>query len=101
MSECSDCRWYGKLDLNYGECHARAPVGGINLDPDADVGEGHLYVVCWPIVPANDHCGEHLDIPGLGDVLAHMSENRPEKKRNYQSMADIRETLRNRRKRVE
>ena len=101
MSECQECKWFVELDLNYGECHARAPVGGINPDTKADDGDPHLYLCCWPVVPANDYCGDHEEIPRMSDVLATMQEQRPVKKKAYQSMSDIRETLKNRRKRTE
>ena len=101
MSECQTCKWFERLDLNYGECHARAPVGGINPDKKAEDGEEHLYMVCWPIVPGNDHCGDHLEEKDLVDVLASLNTGKPEKKGGYQSMSDIRETLKNRRKRTD
>ena len=77
MNECQTCKWFVELDLNYGECHAKAPVGGISLNPKAEDGEDHLYLVCWPVVPGNDTCGDHLEAQGLGDILAARNAANP------------------------
>lgn len=59
--ECSNCRYFEEIiDRKGGLCRRHAPRPTVPRSPSASVSE-----VCWPVVDADDYCGEHSHFRSL------------------------------------